>query len=318
MKNSLRNLAILIPTIALAAAAIALRCAACQIELDYSTGLFNGNLLISISNYTVVGLVVLFISSIFIKRGVSHLCPSFRGPLSYLPSGALAASLVFISAELFSYAHRGAAKAGGLFSHPSFAVALIAGVLALCGVVYCVLSIFISANRSLLRADFGMLASLFFACYTAFLFFVMGSPINQPVKITDEMAFLAIAIFFLYETRVSLERERWSHYFAFGSVAALLSAYSSFPALFVYIFKGEVISVSIQQTLVAFASFIFVVCRLISAARLDEDTPSSFASAIEAQIAASHDGAAKEKTSEEESPQISIEDIEYPERQSEE
>ena len=102
------------------------------------------------------------------------------------------------------------------------------------------------------------------------LYFMTETPINSVNKLTDQMAFLFAAIFFLYETRISLGTDKWRAYVSFGAIAALLCAYSSIPALLTYFIKGEVISASIEESAFVFCLFLFIMARLILTAALPE------------------------------------------------
>ena len=309
MKNSVRKLWISLPLLILAISAIVMRCIACFTELDYSTGYFRNSLLISIADYTVAAMVVLLLISLAMKADNPSLRPSFRGPLGYIPSGVAAVSLVFVIIELISYIIDGT---GGLltrelFSHPSYAVAALTVLLAICAIGYFAFSSLVPTARNLPRAEFGMLAALFFAFYTAYLYFAIGMKVNLPAKLLDEMVMLSVAIFLIQDTRVSLGREKWKPYFVFGAIAILLTAYSAIPTVIVYIFRGITVSESLPRTLLIFAMLIFTVCRLISASRLGEEKPSGFATAIDAPAGNVRE---EEGDEEEDSPQISIEDIE--------
>ena len=94
------------------------------------------------------------------------------------------------------------------------------------------------------------------------------------------MAYLFIALFFLYEIRLSLGRERWKQYIAFGFMAALLSAYSSIPALIVYFAKGKTISLSIYENVLTLMFFVFITLKLLLASYLTEDKTSSVVEGI--------------------------------------
>ena len=149
--------------------------------------------------------------------------------------------------------------------------------------------------------------------YTTFVFFRIGAPINQPQRILTEMTTLSAALFFLEETRISLGRERWRGYFVLGALTSILSLYTAFPALLVYLFKGEMISTSIAELIFILALLVFSASRLIHTAKLSDGTPSPLAAAIDAS-AVLH---TVEETYDDGLSQISIEDVAYDERQAE-
>jgi hypothetical protein len=91
------------------------------------------------------------------------------------------------------------------------------------------------------------------------------------------MAFISSAIFFLYETRISLGREMWRAYTAFGLIAASLTAYASIPAMITYYVNGEIISsmeyrslASVEEYLLLLALFIYILARLCLTSSLTE------------------------------------------------
>ena len=113
-----------------------------------------------------------------------------------------------------------------------------------------------------MRSDLGIIVLVFLCAYVAYIFFDKSTPINAPVKTATMMAFLFFSLFFLYETRLSLGREKWHLYVAFAFISSIISAYASIPALIVYIIKGDVIGISIYETVLVFAFFIFSTFKL--------------------------------------------------------
>ena len=65
-----------------------------------------------------------------------------------------------------------------------------------------------------------------------------GMALNSPNKLISQMAFLLAALFFLYEARISLGREKWRGYCIFGLAALAANAYSAVPAVILYFAKG--------------------------------------------------------------------------------
>jgi hypothetical protein len=93
-------------------------------------------------------------------------------------------------------------------------------------------------------------------------------------------------LFFLFETRISIGRERWRAYRAFGLVALLLTAYSSFPSLLVYAVDGAVISNSIYETILSFSLSLFIAARLVLTSQLRANEESKTVSLIKMAFAA--------------------------------
>ena len=94
---------------------------------------------------------------------------------------------------------------------------------------------------------------------------------NSHAKIVDQMAILFAALFMLYEARISLGREMWRGYAAFGLMAKALSSYASIPNLILYFVKGYTVSLSIELSTFIFTLSVFAFMRLILATRLSED-----------------------------------------------
>ena len=136
--------------------------------------------------------------------------------------------------------------------------------------------------KSNLRAHLGMSAALFYASYAALLYFDTTLPINAPTKLADQVAYLLCALFFLFETRIALGREKWELYTTFGLIAAAACAYSSLPTVVLYVINGQMISASIYEMTLTLASFFFILSRLILMRRLKTDAPSPFVSLIRA------------------------------------
>jgi hypothetical protein len=99
-------------------------------------------------------------------------------------------------------------------------------------------------------------------------------PLNAPNKAVDTVTYLFVAIFFLYEMRLSMGREKWKHYLAYGYIASLLTAYSSIPAIITYFLNGRTISNSIYETILTMALCLFITLRVLMCATLAEDKES--------------------------------------------
>jgi hypothetical protein len=104
--------------------------------------------------------------------------------------------------------------------------------------------------------------------------------INAPNKIVDQMAFIFASLFFLYEIRISLARECWHLYIAFGFIAATLGAYSSIPSIVMFFVKDTVISHSLEETLLTLCITLFIASRLVLACKLNPDRESEFVAAM--------------------------------------
>ena len=319
MKNSFKpiiTILFLISTLA----AVLMRAFACLTKLNYYTGYFSDSTLADAAGWTVASMTVILVASLAFQSERLELRASFRSPLVYIPAGVLAVAIFFLAADLIGrITEVGIVPIQKILISADLVTALLTIILAIGAVGFSAASALIPTVRSALRANLGMAAALFFASFAAHLFFRGGTPINHPAKIVDEMACLAVAIFLLFETRISLGRVNWKSYTVFGAISTIITAYASIPALITYLVKGETVSASIQQSVLLFAAFIFSASRLIHKMNLVADSPSGFATAIDAKEIAPEE-AVQETVEEEDSlPQLSIEDIEEePERQSEE
>ena len=260
-------------TLVLSALAVTLRSIACMNDLEYLYGYFNSNT-VRIASDTVfaVGCLVLTSYSFFsVKMAVK---PSFSSPTTYVPTGIVASGLMFMSVSLFMKV--GTSDAG----HNTYLI-IVTALLALVSVAHFFLNAFLTDSVTELRGYFSLATVVFLALYAAFLYFDRSLPLNSPNKLTDQLAFLFSAIFFLYEARISLGREKWRGYMTFGFISAMACAYSSIPSLIVYIFKDKIISNSIEESVLLFALFIFITSRLLLTSSLPEIKENKFITAMQ-------------------------------------
>lgn len=256
MKNKFKAYGIYLPVfLILLAATVTLRTVAYLNYYNENSGYFTNPLLSNISGWLVAGGAAFFLTYLFVASRENMLIPSFSSPFNYVPSALVSVALLFLGIELIRSAD------GDVFS-------VVAGICSILAISYFVTSAISVKRRSVRRSDFGILVLIFLCIYIAYIYFDSIYPINAPAKVTDEMAFLAMAIFFLYETRLSLGRERWRAYVAFGFIAALLAAYSSIPAIIVYLARDTVISLSFYQSVFTLTAFIFALFKLLLVSRL--------------------------------------------------
>ena len=301
----------------LTAAAVTLRTVAAIEHLD-SYGYYSDKLLFNVSAIIAVISILFFISYIFFERRDIKLIPSFSSPASYAPASAVAVALVLMGMHLFSVGIE-------LYKNNMTMrlISIATAILAIASAFYFTVSAFITRRRSMKRADLGIVMLIFICFYVAFLYFNTTLPINAPNKVIDQMAYLGAALFFLYETRLSLGRERWRAYIACGFIAAFLLAYSSIPTLILYFVNGRVMSDSVYESALSFALLFFTVSKLLLTTVLVEDSESPVVTKIIAaskkrdeEIAlaqkAEDETVAEEQTAESgDENQISITDIGY-------
>jgi hypothetical protein len=182
----------------------------------------------------------------------------------------ISVALLFLAKELFERSRSTDPSISAEVSLPS-TVALICAALAILSIAGFFIYVFVREHHSERRALFGIAITAFLILYAVYLYFNKELPLNSPNKLVDQIAYVFAAIFFLFETRISLGRESLGGYRAFGYCAALLTAYSAIPSLAVFFIKGEIISNSIYETVVTFTLLIFTVSRLLLLRELEAD-----------------------------------------------
>ena len=243
--------------------------------LDYSSGHYTSKVLISFAGWiTIIGGVALFLRGLFFVRQDKPI-PNFNTPATYIPIALVSLALAYLGYGLLE-------KRAEIIDNTPFgrapssvaSIAAISAILAFLAAISCLIYVGLKGARDYRRAICGMLIITFIAAYVIYLYFNNELPINAPNKITDEVALALAAVFLLYEVRISLGREVWHAYSAFGYISALLLAYSSIPAITVYFVNGEVITNSIYESFFTLCLFIFIVARLIVLNELvcEEDT----------------------------------------------
>lgn len=262
---------------------ITLRSIACFTELDYKTGYFDNDVCITLANSFVISGVIICLSYIFMAPKDLKLCASFDNALTYVPGGAVSVALLFMSAEMI---RRVKYKNTIIFSRSTFTdttsiLMLLIAVLAITGMMNFLFNALYEKRANTTRAGFTIAMSIFLAAYGAYLYFNTSLPLNAPNKLIDMLTYLFIAIFFLYETRLSLGRDMWRAYIAFGLIGALLSGYSALPSLIVYLVSGNTVSNSVAENVLTLTLFVFITARLMLTAKLYDDKKSDAAIAVE-------------------------------------
>ena len=281
-KSAKKTLIYISALIAVGLICIIIRTAALFTQLDTGAIYFNNKTLITISSALSVALTVFCLSFIFVADKDLSLSASFDNAQTYVPSGLVAVALVFMSMDMLNKIVR---DYGSVFSRATFssipsALMLLVAILAPVCIVNFFLNSFLERKENCARAAFCMSCVAFLSIYAAYLYFSPALPMNAPNKTVDQMAYLALAIFFLYETRISLGRSMWKPYIAFGLIAAHLSAYSSIPSLIYYFSSGVSVSESIAESILTLTLSIFVTSRLLLTIKLSESGINPTAEAI--------------------------------------
>jgi len=137
------------------------------------------------------------------------------------------------------------------------------------------------------RAYFATATIAFLAFYAIEVYIDGTLSVNDPSKVLRQITFMICAAFFVFEARISLGREMWRLYTAFGLVAASLTAYTSIPAIVTYYVNGEIINspsvkslASLEEYILLLALFIFIVSRLCLTAFLKEEKENALVKAL--------------------------------------
>ena len=258
-------------------AAVALRTAACLTELDPSTGYFDSKGLVTAGN--AVALTACFCVFTFLFTGKRvNIKADFSHPALIVTSGVTAVAEVFMAGSLLLKVDK--SSTAPLFSietlaKPANLLALVSAAVALVSVVHLFLNVFFEERHNVMRAGFAIATVVFLSLYASYLYFNNELPLNAPNKIVDQMSFLFAALFFLYEARISLGREKWKGYSAFGMIALCLCAYSALPSLIAYFVDKSAISVSVEDNMLTLSLFVYIFSRLLVTVNLPEDKESS-------------------------------------------
>lgn len=253
----------------LAAVTVSMRTIASFISLN-GYGYYEGDLCTSANITVALGCLILFTYALVHRKDEGKVA-SFGGPLTYAPGAPLAICLVLLGASFFRRATSGALEKLLL---PAL------GILGIASALYFLFAVLYEIKLCDLRAVFGMVCALFLILYAGFLYFDTALPINATAKLTDQTAFVLAALFFLYETRISLGQERWPLYTAFGFVSSLLCAYSSIPSLILYFFEGKIISNSIEESFTVFFLFLYIFSRTVLSLLLRSEKATPFMAAL--------------------------------------
>lgn len=288
MKKRAKLFGIYLPIfIVLIIAAVTLRTVALFLNFNPQTSYFSGKALITTADIIVIVGTVFMFSYVFFHSGSMKLIPSFTTSATYVPVGILSISSVFIIEHLISMSTElkeyisylkmlstPSAKATLSSQYILFFLIIAAIIFAALSIAHFVLTAIDERQTNTKRAGFGICTVVFLAVYSTYLYFDTTLPLNAPNKIVDQMAYLFSALFFLYETRLSLGREKWKSYIAFGFIASLITAYSSIPSALYYFATDRITSNSVYEIALTFALFIFITARLFLTGELIEDKPS--------------------------------------------
>lgn len=269
---TIKNRAIRIYLTVLALATLAasgLRAAALVKDFDFVSGHFDGKSLITAASLLTVASAIVMITYVFFADKSKGYVAQFSTPLTYVPAGAVCAAAVFFLLNIKEAIPKLSEISKG--TPITDILLLLVFYLAFPTVIYFILNSVSSERASNARAVCGIATVICFALYTSYLYFDTALTINNPNKIIDEMAFLLAALFFLYETRISISRESWNLYFVTGAIASSVGLYSSVPAIIATLIRDKAISESLEENVLILTVAVFIFARLILSATYNED-----------------------------------------------
>lgn len=275
-------------TVLAAIVAAVLRTVACYSSLDYETGHFYDHTLISIASAIMIFAAVVGLTYPMLTVGQQELRARFSNPATYIPAGGVSVALVFFVIHFgriaLTLTDRDVTVAS-IIANPAPLFALVLSVTAIGAIFYFILNATVVEPGCDNRGWLGMVTTVLLATYALYLYSDTTLAINAPNKIVDEMAYLFAALFFLFETRISLGRGKWRAYVTFGLIAASITAYSSIPTIIIHFAKGINVSNNIFESFLTFTLFLFIAARLSMIHALSEDKPCDEAVAIDEAIA---------------------------------
>ena len=275
----------------LTSVATALRTIACITVLDYNSGFFNDKTLITIANVIISVTVIGMFSYLFAASRIK-LHASFSTGATYIPTGVLGAASAFFGVKVLSYAmnikyYRIFPQEMAYLEKAATVIGILTAILAFLSIAHHFFNAFITESKDEVRAYFAIASIMFLALYAMLIYLDPTLSIGESTKILRLTAFLFASIFFLYEARISLGREMWRIYTAFGLVAAALCAYTSIPAIVTYYTKDVLISsasskslVTIEEYIILFALFLFILARLCVTVTLKEEKENAYIKAL--------------------------------------
>ena len=251
----------------------------------FKEGYFTNKVIGGASILTLGVGALFFLLYIIMARKDIKLIPSFSSPANYIPSALVGVAMLILTLHFLPKVNALLEYVSKLLSLrfqysvevdiPPTAIIqlLICIVIAISGILsvaYFVLNCVFIRTVSVRRARLGIAVIIFLAAYTAYIYFDNSFSMNSPIKVANEMAYLFSAVFFLFEVRLSLGREKWRHYIAFGFIASMLTAYSSIPVLIRYFIDGTLLSCSVEESVLTLTLFVFITAKLLLTGNLIE------------------------------------------------
>lgn len=255
-------------------------------------------LFINLASWIAVGGVIIAISCFFtLDKRAFGLVPDFGGPSSYIPVSAISVAMLFYAIDVLGElsSHRGGISQVMKSGDIHLILSLISALLALVAAFGLFVGTVPLRRIDALRAICSMGAAVFMAVYAMCIYTNSATPINSHPKIVETIAFLVASAFFMQEARLSLGRDMWRGYFAFGMAGGLLAAFASIPSIIFYFVKGSELS-EIYGSVILLTVFIYITAGLVRSLTLRPDAGCPIADAIRGKDSQEReDGAEEEK-----------------------
>ncbi|MBR5453681.1 MAG: hypothetical protein IKV54_06345 [Clostridia bacterium] len=94
------------------------------------------------------------------------------------------------------------------------------------------------------------------------LYFDLTYTINNPAKVSEQLLCIAFMLFFLYESRTLIGRNRPAAQLAIGNAAIILSVVSVLPNVLAYFLYGYNLSISFASQIAELGVTVYVIVRL--------------------------------------------------------
>lgn len=260
---------------------VTLRTVAFFRDLDVQTGYFTEKTLITIAGAVTAGTcLILLLHAFSHTRKDSTPKIRFDNATTYVPLGGLAASVLLLSYNILSETVKSLSE-GKSINNVYLVITIICCVLGLLSVGTFVMDLLIERVESQLRGAFTLCTVMFFALYSANVYFSDSMAENSQQKILTELAFIFASAFFLYEARISLGTQKWHAHAAFALAASVLLANASIPSLILLFVRGaDAVENNVYELAAMLAMTIFITARAVLIAFCPEDELCELADAI--------------------------------------
>ncbi|MBO5906905.1 MAG: hypothetical protein J6Q85_01965 [Clostridia bacterium] len=251
-------------------------------SFNFDTGYYSEKTLIFAAEITMLLAMLVALTYPIFHKGI-RLVASFEGGRTFVAAGISSVALLFVAFD-FSRRVFGGKLVGANVKVGNIPIIEIIGVLCVIFALASILGFFLTAlstkREDQSRAWFTLCTVVFLILYSVYIYFNTKLPINAPGKLTDMTAYIVFALFFLFETRISLGRSIWPMYLSFGMAAVAMGVYSALPSLAVYLINGRLVSDSIYEITLTLALTVFAAARIIGCASLSDDSDAPMVSYI--------------------------------------